>query len=51
MHGEMPAFQLNTVQVTDKDGVTGVGYTYPVGRNGAAVDAILRREMGEMLIG
>jgi L-alanine-DL-glutamate epimerase-like enolase superfamily enzyme len=51
MHGEIPAFQLNTVKVTDKDGATGVGYTYTVGRNGAAVDAILRREMGEMLIG
>jgi len=40
-HGEMKAFELNTVRVRDADGAEGVGYTYTVGRNGAAIDAIL----------
>jgi L-alanine-DL-glutamate epimerase-like enolase superfamily enzyme len=50
-HGEMRAFELNTVRVKDADGAEGVGYTYTVGRNGAAVDAILRREMPEIFAG
>ena len=50
-HGVMTAFELNTVRVRDADGAEGVGYTYTVGRNGAAIDAILRREMGEILLG
>ena len=41
-HGEMRAFELNTVRVRDADGAEGVGYTYTVGRNGGAVDAVLR---------
>lgn len=51
MHGEMTAFELNTVRITDADGATGVGYTYTCGRNGAAVDAILRREIPDLLVG
>lgn len=51
MHGEMLAFELNTVRITDSDGAVGVGYTYTCGRNGAAIDAILRRELPELLIG
>ncbi len=50
-HGEMRAFELNTVRVRDADGAEGVGYTYTVGRNGAAIDAILRREFGEIALG
>lgn len=50
-HGEMRAFELNTIRVRDADGAEGVGYTYTVGRNGAAIDAILRREMPELLGG
>ena len=49
-HGEMRAFELNTVQVHDADGEEGIGYTFTVGRNGGAVDAILRREMGEIFL-
>ena len=45
MHGEMTAFELNTVRVRDADGAEGVGYTYTVGRNGAAVHAVLSREI------
>ena len=51
MHGEMTAFELNTVRVRDADGAEGVGYTYTVGRNGAAVDAVLSRELTEIMAG
>ena len=43
-HGEMRAFELNTVRVRDADGAEGVGYTFTVGRNGSAIHAILTRE-------
>ena len=49
MHGEMRAFELNTVRVRDCDGAEGVGYTFTVGRNGAAIDAILTREFPEIM--
>jgi L-alanine-DL-glutamate epimerase-like enolase superfamily enzyme len=51
MHGEMRAFELNTARVRDADGAEGVGYTYTVGRNGAAIDAILARELPELVVG
>ncbi len=51
MHGEMRAFELNTARVRDADGAEGVGYTYTVGRNGAAIDAVLARELPELVIG
>ena len=51
MHGEMRAFELNTVRIRDADGAEGVGYTFTVGRNGAAIDAILAREMPEIMDG
>jgi L-alanine-DL-glutamate epimerase-like enolase superfamily enzyme len=51
MHGEMRAFELNTVRVRDADGAEGVGYTFTVGRNGAAVDAVLSREFPEIMAG
>jgi len=51
MHGEMRAFELNTVRLRDADGAEGVGYTFTVGRNGAAVDAILAREFPEIMNG
>jgi len=50
-HGEMRAFELNTVRVRDADGAEGVGYTFTVGRNGAAVDAVLSREIPEIVRG
>ncbi|AWN48512.1 uroporphyrinogen decarboxylase [Methylobacterium terrae] len=51
MHGDMPAFELNTVRLRDADGAEGVGYTYTCGRNGAAIDAILRRDIPDQLVG
>ena len=50
-HGEMSAFELNTVRVHDREGAEGVGYTYTVGRNGGAIDAVLRRELAEIMAG
>jgi L-alanine-DL-glutamate epimerase-like enolase superfamily enzyme len=51
MHGEMRDFELNTVRVRDADGAEGAGYTFTVGRNGAAVDAVLAREIAEIAQG
>jgi L-alanine-DL-glutamate epimerase-like enolase superfamily enzyme len=50
-HGEMRAFELNTVRLRDADGAEGVGYTFTVGRNGAAIDAVLAREITEIMAG
>jgi L-alanine-DL-glutamate epimerase-like enolase superfamily enzyme len=50
-HGEMRAFELNTMRLRDADGAEGVGYTFTVGRNGAAIDAVLSREMPEIFAG
>lgn len=50
-HGEMRAFELNTVRIRDAGGAEGVGYTFTVGRNGAAVDAVLSREFPEIMAG
>jgi L-alanine-DL-glutamate epimerase-like enolase superfamily enzyme len=51
MHGEMRAFELNTIRIRDSDGAEGVGYTFTVGRNGAAIDAVLSREFPEIMNG
>ena len=50
-HGEMRAFELNTIRVRDRDGAEGVGYTFTVGRNGGAIGSILASEMPEILVG
>ena len=36
-HGAMRAFEIVTARVFDADGAEGVGYTFTVGRNGAAI--------------
>lgn len=50
-HGEMSAFELVTVRLTDAEGAEGVGYTYTVGRNGGAVMDTLAREIVELTLG
>jgi L-alanine-DL-glutamate epimerase-like enolase superfamily enzyme len=50
-HGEIRAFELNTVRVRDADGAEGVGYTFTVGRNGGAIEAILRHEFPDIMAG
>jgi L-alanine-DL-glutamate epimerase-like enolase superfamily enzyme len=51
MHGEMRAFEIVTARVTDADGAEGVGYTFTVGRNGAAAASVLRDEIAELAQG
>lgn len=49
-HGEMPNFELVTVRLRC-DGMEGVGYTYTVGRGGAAIQSLVDRELVPWLIG
>ena len=37
LYGEMRAFEPNMVRVRDADGASGVGHSFTVGRNGAAI--------------
>ena len=50
-HGEIPAFELVTVRIEDEDGTEGVGYTYTVGRGGAAIRELIARDMAPDLVG
>jgi L-alanine-DL-glutamate epimerase-like enolase superfamily enzyme len=50
-HGEMTAFQLITVRLLDGDGGEGVGYTFTVGMGGAAVHALVERDLEPILLG
>jgi len=50
-HGIIEGFELITVRVCDADGAEGVGYTYTVGTGGAAVHALLARDLAPRLIG
>src|SRR4051812_11037843 len=50
-HGEMKAFELNTVRLRDADGAEGTGYASTVGRNGGAIDSVLTRELTELMAG
>ena len=44
-HGTIRAFELVTVRVRAADGAEGVGYTYTVGTGGAAVHALVTRDL------
>ncbi len=50
-HGAIPAFEVVTVRVRDRDGAEGVGYTYTVGRAGVAVHALIARDLVPLLVG
>src|SRR5215813_825250 len=50
-HGRIPDFELVTVRVRDVDGAEGVRYTYTVGRGGAAIHALLARDLIPLLAG
>ncbi len=50
-HGDIAAFELVTVRLRDAAGVEGLGYTYTVGKGGAAVAALIERELSPMLLG
>jgi len=51
MHGKITAFELITVRIEDEDGIEGVGYTYTVGRGGAAIRELIRCDMAPDLVG
>jgi L-alanine-DL-glutamate epimerase-like enolase superfamily enzyme len=50
-HGTIRGFELVTVRVRDADGAEGVGYTYTVGAGGAAVHALIARDLAALLAG
>ena len=50
-HGTIRSFDLVTVRLRDAAGVEGVGYTYTVGAGGAAVHALVARDLAPLLAG
>jgi len=50
-HGTIEAFEIVTVRVRDAEGAEGVGYTYTVGAGGAAVHALVARDLAPLLVG
>src|SRR5688500_1957991 len=50
-HGTIVGFELVTVRLRDADGGEGVGYTYTVGTGGAAVHALVARDLARLLAG
>jgi L-alanine-DL-glutamate epimerase-like enolase superfamily enzyme len=50
-HGEITHFELVTVRLRTADGVEGVGYTYTVGAGGAAIHALIERDLAPVLHG
>jgi L-alanine-DL-glutamate epimerase-like enolase superfamily enzyme len=50
-HGTIDGFELVTVRVGDAEGAEGVGYTYTVGAGGAAVHALITRDVAPRLTG
>ncbi len=50
-HGDIPSFELITVRIRDSDGAEGLGYTYTVGRSGAAILSLIDKELAPLLIG
>ena len=50
-HGTIRAFEMISVRVRDADGAEGVGYTYTVGAGGAAVHALIARDLAPRLVG
>lgn len=50
-HGTIRGFELVTARVRDADGVEGVGYTDTVGTGGAAVHALVARDLAPWLVG
>jgi L-alanine-DL-glutamate epimerase-like enolase superfamily enzyme len=50
-HGTIRSFELVTVRVRDDEGAEGTGYTYTVGAGGAAVHALVARDLATVLVG
>ena len=50
-HGDMSYFELITVRITDRDGITGIGYTYGVNAGGAGIAVLVDRYLRDVLVG
>ncbi|HEV8310861.1 MAG TPA: mandelate racemase/muconate lactonizing enzyme family protein [Methylomirabilota bacterium] len=50
-HGDITHFELVTVRLRARDGAEGTGYTYTVGAGGAAIRALLARDLAPVLTG
>ena len=50
-HGNIAEFELVTVRLRDAAGIEGLGYTYTVGRGGAAVAVLIRDDLSPVLLG
>jgi L-alanine-DL-glutamate epimerase-like enolase superfamily enzyme len=50
-HGTIRSFELVTVRVRDEEGAEGTGYTYTVSAGGAAVHALVARDLATVLVG
>jgi L-alanine-DL-glutamate epimerase-like enolase superfamily enzyme len=50
-HGDIDGFELVTVRLRASDGAEGLGYTYTVGAGGAAIRALIERDLAPALTG
>ncbi|MGB3955438.1 MAG: mandelate racemase/muconate lactonizing enzyme family protein [Brooklawnia sp.] len=50
-HGDMSYFELITVRIADRDGVTGTGYSYGVNAGGAGIAVLIDRYLRDVLVG
>ena len=50
-HGDIAEFELVTARLRDTAGAAGLGYTSPVGKGGAAIAALIERDLRPLLIG
>jgi L-alanine-DL-glutamate epimerase-like enolase superfamily enzyme len=50
-HGDITHFEIVTVRLADADGAEGVGYTYTVGRGGAAIHSLIDRDLRDLVVG
>ena len=50
-HGEIRHFEIVSVRLADGDGAEGVGYTYTVGRGGAAIHSLIDRDLRDLVVG
>jgi L-alanine-DL-glutamate epimerase-like enolase superfamily enzyme len=50
-HGIISDFELITTEISTDDGLTGVGYTYTVGKGGAGILALVENYFKKLLIG
>ena len=49
-HGDISHFELVTLRIRDAEGAEGLGYTYTVGAGGAAIHALLDRDLAPLLL-